>query len=97
MENLNTTEVDTETDTQERVSGTDAEELWRRKIIHTLTWYPKLNPSMLQVGIGTAIPRTVWGPVLEQMIAEGIVREEKLNGKGPTGRDQSYTILSLAA
>lgn len=68
----------------------------RERISHALSIYPKLSPSMLQVGIGTALAPKIWKPVLETMIKEGVVIKEELSAKTPGNRDLEYTILSLA-
>ena len=65
------------------------------RISHVLTIWPKLNMSMLQVGIGTALSPKMWHPVFNRMIEEGKISRREFVGKGPTGRDQSFTIISL--
>lgn len=82
-------------DDETLISLREARRILRAKIIHTLTIWPKLSPSMLQVGIGTSISPNIWKPILEQMIESGeLVREEK-HAKSHIGRDQVYTILQL--
>lgn len=68
----------------------------RDKIIHTLTIFPKLSPSMLQVGIGTSIAPKIWHAILDDLTREGIVVQESKTAKAPSGRDLSYTIIQLA-
>lgn len=73
-----------------------ADEHIRQRIAHTLSIYPQLSMSMLQVGIGTAFPGILWHPVLEAMIVSGEVIRETVQANNPvTGRDQTYTILRL--
>lgn len=67
----------------------------RAKIRHVLSIFPKLSPSMLQVGIGTGIPPRFWKPIFKQMIAEGIVEVKQASFLTPNGRDQTYKIVSL--
>lgn len=67
----------------------------RARILHTLMIYPKISNSMLQVGIGTAIGPKMWHPVMAELKSDGIVQEVEQVAKGPTGRDQTYKILSL--
>lgn len=69
--------------------------LTREKIIHVLTVWPRLSPSMLQIGLGTGLSSRLWRPILETLITEGIVIREEVTARSPIGRDQSYTILSL--
>jgi hypothetical protein len=71
-------------------------DLIRNKILHVLKIYPQLSPSMLQVGIGTAIPPKMWHPILEMLHNEGKVKTHTIGERSPTGRDQSYQIISLA-
>lgn len=71
-----------------------SESLIQDKILHTLSIWPRISPSMLQVGIGTAISPKMWHPIYERLIKEGRVLREEVSGRGPTGRDQTYTIIS---
>lgn len=72
-----------------------ARRILREKILHTLKIYTRLSPSMLQVGIGTAISPKLWHPVLEQLINQGEVEREEIHAKSHVGRDQVYTVLHL--
>lgn len=74
----------------------DSEKTIRERIIHVLSIYPKVSTSMLQVGVGTSLMPALWKPVLAQMIVDGIVIEERECHTTPTGRMQTYTVLSLA-
>lgn len=74
---------------------TESEQIIREKLTHVLSIYPRLSPSMLQVGIGTSLPPSLWKPVLQQMIKEGLIRQEQYSAKTPTDRVQVYTVLSL--
>ena len=65
------------------------------KIVHVLTIWPQLSPSMLQVGIGTAVSPRIWHPVLENMISTGKIVKNEVRARSPTGRDQVYTVLEL--
>jgi len=78
--------------------GSMAEEMIRLRILHTFTIYPKLSPSMLQIGIGTGYPPALWHPVLESLIAAGIVSRTQVQATNPVSkRDQTYTILEAIA
>ena len=78
--------------------GSVAEDMIRRRIVHTLTIYPRLSNSMLQVGIGTGIPPRLWHPVLERMVAEGTVKRTIVKAVNPvTQREQVYTLLESEA
>jgi len=65
------------------------------KIVHVLSVYPKLSPSMLQVGIGTSVPPSIWRRVLQDLVEEGkVVKDEEVR-LAPSGRHQLYTVISL--
>lgn len=68
----------------------------RARIIHVLSLYPRLNHTMLQVGLGTSFPPRYWRPVLIKMIQEKVIKQEEEMRTGPTGRYNMYTFLSLA-
>lgn len=70
-----------------------AETLIKDKILHALRIWPMISPSMLQVGIGTAIMPKLWHPILEQLISEGKVERYEVRAHTPAGRDQTYVIL----
>lgn len=67
----------------------------RDRIIHTLTIFPGISASMLQVGIGTALSPKLWHPIMAKLKEDKIVIEEEVIAKGPTGRDQTYKKLRL--
>jgi len=68
----------------------------RLRITHTLTIFPKISHSMLQLGIGTGFPPAIWDPVLDQLMAEGVVKKTSVSATHPvTGRDQTYSLISL--
>lgn len=67
----------------------------RDKIIQTLTIWPRLSPSMLQVGIGTSVKPTLWHPILDSLIKEGIVARDEISMKSHIGRDQVYSVIHL--
>jgi hypothetical protein len=67
----------------------------RERIIHTLSVYPKLNPTMLGMGIGPYIPSRLWNPVLEELIKADVVSREFINIESVGHRNKLYTILSL--
>lgn len=93
------TTIHTDTTTLEEddfIELREAREVIRRKILHTLKIWPKLSPSMLQVGIGTSLSSRMWHPVLDQLIREGKVIRTEQQAKSHIGRDQIYTIISLA-
>jgi hypothetical protein len=72
---------------------TNGYSIYRDRILHTLSIYPKISPSMLQIGIGTSVTATLWKPVLEDLIEEGLIIRSHMVAETPTGRMQSYVIL----
>lgn len=65
------------------------------KIRHVLTHFPKLSHTMLQIGLGTNLLAKDWRPILEEMIVEGEIRQDVVLAVTTTGRQHSYTIISL--
>ncbi len=65
------------------------------RILHLLTIFPKISPSMMQIGIGSALPPRWWKPVLEKLIKSGKVQMDHIVSTTSTGRTQTYTVLSL--
>lgn len=65
------------------------------RIIHVLTLYPKLSPTMLQMGLGPQTETKIWKPILEEMILKDEVVREFVTLLSPGGRWKSYTFLSL--
>jgi hypothetical protein len=69
----------------------------RGRILFTLTVYPKLSPTMLQVALGTGTRPQFWHPVLDQLIEEGRIEKIQIRPPSPppSGRDQVYTVIQL--
>lgn len=67
----------------------------RARLVHVLTIYPGISPSMLQVGIGTALSPKMWHPIMAKLKAEGFVQEEEVMSQAPNGRDLTYKKLTL--
>lgn len=57
--------------------------------------YPRISPSMLQIGIGTSIPANWWRPVYRSMIDRGDIILEHIVALGAAGRSNTYTVVSL--
>lgn len=75
-----------------------SDQIIREKILQTLSIYPRISPTMLQVGIGTSITPRMWHPILDKLIEEGLVkRDARQAPNNISGRDQTYTIISLAS
>lgn len=73
-----------------------SDQVIRDKIMQTLSVYPQISPTMLQVGIGTSITPKMWHPVLDKLIDEGLVKKDTRSGvSAVSGREQTYTIISL--
>lgn len=71
-------------------------QMLREKILFGLGVYPYLSPTMLHTFLGTSTSTHVWKPILNQLIAEGLVVSEEAKLTSPHERQQSYTILHLA-
>ncbi len=67
----------------------------RKKVLHVLGVYPRISPSMLQVGIGPTVAPQFWRPVVDAMIAAGEIHRWSESHIAPSGRSQSYSIMSL--
>ena len=74
---------------------TNAERSIAEKILHILTTFPKISPSMLQISLGSGVPTDVWKPVLDKLIGSGDVYRYPRNTQSPNGRPQVITVLSL--
>lgn len=72
-----------------------AQDTIKAKILHVLSIYPMLSPSMLQVGIGTAVTPKLWHPILAVLIKEGKVERFEMQSRAPSGRDQTYACIRL--
>lgn len=77
------------------VTGQSEADRLAAKAIFLLSIYPKLNQTMLHIGLGPHIPPREWKPVLDALIARGIVKREILNLLSPLGQYRSYTVISL--
>jgi hypothetical protein len=77
--------------------GADIEKEIGLKILHILSIYPRLSPTMLQVGIGTGISPSIWHPVLDNLIERGTIDKVQVMSQSPKGREQTYTVISLRA
>lgn len=73
-----------------------SEEFLKQKILFILGIYPRLSHSMLQIGMGTGLPALLWRPSLDALIAQGVVKSENVQLTTPSGRAQTYKVLSLA-
>lgn len=65
------------------------------KIVHILSIYPVLSPSMLQAGLGPQIAAKQWRPMLEILIENNTIKQESVTLESPSGRTITYTQLSL--
>ncbi len=65
------------------------------KILHCLSIYPIISPSMLQIGIGTHHAPTEWRPILRDLVQKGKILELEKDTVTVTGRNFTYTRLML--
>lgn len=58
--------------------------------------YPILSPTLLQAALGPQVPSSTWRPVLDEMLSNGIVKQETINRLSPAKRYNDYQRLMLA-
>lgn len=78
------------------LSAIDALRTVQLKILSTLYTYPKISPSMLNTGIGPAIPPAIWRPALQHLVEQGLVTEGQTNRHGITGRSNTQRHVELS-
>lgn len=83
---MNTKEINT--------TGTEAEDI-ATKILHLLSIYPIISPTMLQGGLGPQMRPALWRPVLTALIKDGKVIESNKSMTTPNDRYNTYSRLSL--
>lgn len=66
-----------------------------KKILHLLTIYPIISPTMLQAGLGPSTKPAIWRPLLNKLIANGDVVETSTSVETPTSRYNTYAQLQL--
>ena len=71
------------------------EEQISTKILHLLSIYPIVSPTMLQGALGPSMKPVLWRPVLDVLIADGQVVQEQESMMTPTERYNTYTKLML--
>lgn len=86
-----------ETEVEPKLKATEDPELIREKILFTLKIYPYLSASMLQIGIGPSTPSKLIHHELDQLIEAGLVTQDFIVKKTPTGRTNTYTIIRLTS
>lgn len=64
------------------------------KILHILDIFPKISPSMLQIGLGSGLPTSLWKPVLDQLLEQKRIFKYQVESVSPGGRCQSLTVIS---
>lgn len=77
------------------VSGGLSDQDIREKIVHLLSIYPIISPTMLQGGLGPYVKPKDWRPVLAQLIDEGIVQQVQETHLSPGGRYNAHNKISL--
>ncbi len=63
------------------------------RILHMLSVYPQISPSMLQISLN--LPALKWKPALEHLIQDEVVLRHVVVMNTPSGRIQNHTILRL--
>ena len=67
----------------------------RENILHILSIFPTISPSMLHITLGGSLPTKVWKPILEALIQSKLVERNEHVAPAPNGRTRCYTLLSL--
>lgn len=65
------------------------------KILHLLSIYPIISPTMLQGGLGPQMRPAQWRPILADLVTEGKVIESTRSMLTPNDRYNTYSRLSL--
>ena len=67
------------------------------KIVHVLSIYPIISPTMLQASLGPGLGPKLWRPVLDKLVEWGTVVPDTVNAETPSRRAQyTYSRLRLA-
>ncbi len=69
--------------------------LVKERIAHILSIYPAVSVSMLSVSFSGGLKVAMWREVLEDMIAEGIVKRDFEVHLSPKKQNRTYTKISL--
>lgn len=75
----------------------DMEQMIEDRILKVLEIYPKISPSMLQIGIGSSIPSAMWRPVFQKMLDKGTLIQDDIVALSSTERHQIYRVIRLAS
>lgn len=87
----------TQTQTKTTIPAHDSrEESIRSRILFLLSVYPVMSPSMIQQGIGPAVPIKVWRPIYEALITEGVLKREVFVLETNKGQARAHTLVTLA-
>ena len=92
MTKVNNKDKDKDKDEEQLIMESDD---IRDKILHILSIYPVISPTMLQGGLGPSLKPAVWRPILSELIDSGKVEETQDSMRTPTQRYNTYTKLSL--
>lgn len=68
----------------------------KHRILHVLSIYPKISPTMLQVGIGPQTKPQDWRPVMNLLIDEEHIVVDTIQRASPSRKYHTYTILEMS-
>ncbi len=74
---------------------TETNNVIRERIVSVLKVYPVLNTSMLQLAIGSSLPKMMWEPVLQCLISDGLVSMDTVTIENPRGRTRTVPVMKL--
>jgi len=83
--------------TTQQVVLTEIQQEIQDKILHILTIYPVISPTMLQAAIGASIKPLVWRPALTNLITNGQIKAASIEATTPTGRYNRYQTIQLVS
>lgn len=89
------TKTSTVVDNDVVVVDSDSPSTLEERIVFILTVFPRLTPSMLQVGLGPHTPPRLWRPVVEDLIQKKVVKRDERGVTTPIGQYRTYTFLTL--
>ena len=56
----------------------NSDDIIEARILKVLEIYPKISPSMMQIGIGSSLPTIIWKPILDSLVERGLVIRDEI-------------------
>ena len=64
------------------------------RILHILSVYPRISPSMLQISL--SMPAGRWKPVFKRLLEEGKIKQTTVMAETQSGQMRPHPVVSLA-